>query len=328
VPSSPQGPVAADAARPDPTNPLGHLSVVICTRNRPDKIGQAVASVLACEHPDFDVTVVDQSTTDATGEVLAPIVERDPRLRYHRVDEVGLSRAYNTGVRLTDGDVIAFTDDDCLVPSDWLTTITAALAAEPDADLLYGRVTPLMTDAEPGLTPYLDITKPARLSRHDGFRVFGMGANFAARRRLFDAIGGFDEVLGGGGPLRSSQDFDLAYRAYRAGHVITLRPEVWLQHDGRREAEDWPTLLRNYGVGDGAFYSKHVRCRDPYAAWLLARKVVEGGSKRLLKRAIGRAHGRDEYTRGVVQGVREGLRFTVDRDDRLYGEPRQASTPA
>ena len=36
----------------------------------------------------------------------------------------------------------------------------------------------------------------------------------------------FDEVLGGGGPLRSSQDYDLAYRAYQAGGVILLRPEV------------------------------------------------------------------------------------------------------
>lgn len=322
VPSSSPRPAGDTDASPT-LEPVGHVSVVICTRNRPDKIGQAVASVLACDHPDFDLTIIDQSTTDATGEVVAPIAERDPRVHYHHVDQAGLSRAYNTGVRLTDGDVIAFTDDDCLVPRDWLAAITAAFAAEPDADLLYGRVVPLATDPQPELTPLLDITKPERLSRRDGFRVFGMGANFAARRRLFETIGGFDEVLGGGGPLRSSQDFDLAYRAYREGRVITLRPEVRLQHDGRREIADWPTLLRNYGVGDGAFYSKHVRCRDPYAAWLLARKIVEGGAKRLVKRVIGRASGHDEYTRGIVQGVREGFGFTVDRDARLYGSPRR-----
>ena len=44
-----------------------------------------------------------------------------------------------------------------------------------------------------------------------------MGANFAARRRLFDRAGYFDEMLGGGGPLWSSQDYDLAYRAYQVG---------------------------------------------------------------------------------------------------------------
>ena len=35
--------------------------------------------------------------------------------------------------------------------------------------------------------------------------------------------------------------------------------------------EDWPALLTAYGFGDGAFYSKHVRCRDPYAVWLAAK---------------------------------------------------------
>ena len=307
----------------EPSQP-GHVAVVICTRNRPDKIGQAVASVLACEHPDFDVTIVDQSTSDATAAVITPMAEQDGRLRYFHVDEAGLSRAYNTGVRLTTGDVIAFTDDDCIVPPDWLTRITAAFAADPEGDLLYGQVVALAGDAEPGLTPYLEINKPERLSRKSGFKVFGMGANFAARRRLFESIGGFDEVLGGGGPLRSSQDFDLAYRAYRAGRIILLRPEVRLQHDGRRESEDWPTLLRNYGVGDGAFYSKHVRCRDGYALWLLSQKLVIGGSRRLAKRALGRASGRDEYTRGIVQGVRDGMKFDVRRDERLYGEPRDS----
>ena len=316
--------VPSSAPSAEPSRP-SHVAVVICTRNRPDKIGQAISSVLACDHPDFDVTIVDQSTTDATAAVVEPMAQRDSRLRYFHVSEAGLSRAYNTGVRLTTGEVIAFTDDDCIVPSDWLTSISAALAADPEGDLLYGRVVPISGASEPELTPYLDIPKAERLSRKDGFKVFGMGANFAARRRLFDAIGGFDEVLGGGGPLRSSQDFDLAYRAYRAGRVILLRPDVWLQHDGRREAEDWPTLLRNYGIGDGAFYSKHVRCLDAYALWLLTDKLVVGGARRLAKRALGRVNGKDEYTRGIVQGVRNGMRFTVRRPERLYGSPRHPS---
>ncbi len=65
-----------------------------------------------------------------------------------------------------------------------------------------------------------------------------MGADFAARRRLFDRAGYFDEMLGGGGPLWSSQDYDFAYRTYKAGGVILLRPEVYVRHDGRREDEE------------------------------------------------------------------------------------------
>jgi glycosyltransferase involved in cell wall biosynthesis len=297
------------------------VSAVMCTRNRPDKIRQAVTSVLANDHPDFDLTIIDQSTTDETREALADLIETDSRLAYVHTVEAGLSRAYNTGVGRTTGDVIAFTDDDCIAPTDWLTTIVAAFDADDEADLLYGQVVPARLDDDSAvLTPLLVIDHPERLGRGHGFRVFGMGANFAARRRLFDRIGGFDEILGGGGPLKSSQDYDLAYRTYKAGSVIALRPEVAIRHDGRREHADWPALLKNYGVGDGAFYAKHVRCRDPYALWLLARRVVVGYAKYAVKWALRRKPEEGPYLAGILVGVRDSFGFGVDRRTKLYVE--------
>jgi glycosyltransferase involved in cell wall biosynthesis len=308
----------AQVENPSEPRTTPEISVVMCTRNRPDKIGAAVESVLANRHQSFDLTIVDQSTTPATGTILELIAEGDPRLTYIHVDEPGLSRAYNTGIRRSTGEIIAFTDDDCLVPTDWLSLIQRAFAEEPTGDLLYGQVVEKPTVSRYGaVTPALRFEKAERLSRTDGFRVIGMGANFAARRRLFTAIGGFDEVLGGGGPLRSSQDFDLAYRTYLSGSVILLRPEVTLLHDGLREPEDWPAVLRNYGVGDGAFYSKHIRCGDAYAFFLLVRQVSRSGSRIALKTVLKRDHQRD-YFLGIFAGVRDGFKFKVDRRNRRY----------
>jgi glycosyltransferase involved in cell wall biosynthesis len=278
-----------------------------------------VASVLANTYPTFDLTVIDQSTTDATQAALQPLASADSRLHYIRVNVPGLSRAYNTAISGTHGEILAFTDDDCLVPEDWMMAIIRAFAADGEADLLYGRVLPASTDGDDaGLTPWLDIPRAERLSRKDGFKVFGMGANFAARRRLFSRVGGFDEILGGGAPLRSSQDFDLAYRAYCAGSVILLRPEIYALHNGRRAHEEWPALLRNYGIGDGAFYSKHVRCRDPFAMWLLARQVGEYGARYLAKYLLRRNPWELPYIKSIFVGIREGFRFDVDRRARLY----------
>lgn len=298
------------------------VSVVICTRNRGAKIGTAVASVLAQDHPSFDLTVIDQSTDDGSEEAVKPLMAADGRLRYFRVDEVGLSRAYNNGIRRTTGTILAFTDDDCIVAPDWLSTIVAAFEGEPDGDLLYGRVVPFDEPAHGDhLTPVLDITKPERLSKSDGFKVFGMGANFAARRRLFDRIGGFDEILGGGGALRSSQDYDMTYRAYKAGLVTLLRPEVMLRHDGRREQEDWPALLVAYGTGDGAFYMKHARCRDPYAMWIMSKRFSVATAKWVVKRYVLRRSPRDlNYIKGFIAGMRGSFKFGVDRRARLYVE--------
>jgi glycosyltransferase involved in cell wall biosynthesis len=298
-----------------------HISTVICTRNREDKIGTAIQSVLANDYASFDLTVIDQSTTDATRQVVEPLAAADPRLRYVHVDEAGLSRAYNNGIGRTTGEIIAFTDDDCIVATDWLTTIAGAFASEPDGELLYGQVVAAgETPDDVAGTPALEIPVAQRLSRHDGFKVFGMGANFAARRTLFRSIGGFDTVLGGGGALRSSQDYDLAYRAYRGGHVILLRPEVTLRHDGRREAEDWPALSVAYGTGDGAFYTKHIRCGDPFALWLLSKQLVGTTAKWVVKTLLGRRPASMHYVRGILVGIRGSFKFKVDRATRMYVE--------
>ncbi len=295
------------------------VDVVICTRNRSENIESAVSSVLNNTYPTFHLTVIDQSTTDATELVLRPIVEADPRLRYVHVDEAGLSRAYNTGIRMTTAEILAFTDDDCLVPTNWVASIAAAFEAEPDGDLLYGNVVAFEPGSESGLTPTLFVERPERLSRKDGFRVFGMGANFAARRRLFTSVGGFDEVLGGGGPLRSSQDFDLAYRVFQNDSVILLRPEVTIRHDGRREPDQWPALLKAYGTGDGAFYMKHVRCRDMYATRLLAKRLVEVIAKIVVKWVVRRSKPAEiYYLQGMISGMRGSFGFKVDAARRLY----------
>ena len=158
-----------------------HLSAVICTRNRPDKIGNAVASVLANDHTDFDLTVIDQSTTDATERCWPRSRPADPRLRYIHTAEAGLSRAYNTGVRRTTGDVIAFTDDDCVVPTDWLTSVANAFAAEPDGDLLYGRVVPLGSGNDDAVLTPLPRHPEAR-SAEPGRRVQGLRHGRQLRR--------------------------------------------------------------------------------------------------------------------------------------------------
>ena len=300
---------------------MPHVSVVICTRNRDDKIGSAVASVLANEYPSFDLTVIDQSTTDATQLAVRDVAAGDARLRYLHSTEPGLSRAYNNGIRCSRGEILAFTDDDCIAPPDWLSNVVAAFLADPDGDLLYGAVVAAGDAVEDTfLTPQLRIETPRRLSRQDGFEVFGMGANFAARSRLFERIGVFDEMLGGGGPLWSSQDSDLTYRAYHAGSVILLRPEVVIRHDGRRERKDWPALLLAYGSGDGAFYTKHVRCLDPYATWLLARRLTRSAARWIYKLVVMRTSNEWPYFKGLVRGIRGSFRFGVDRSRRIYIE--------
>jgi glycosyltransferase involved in cell wall biosynthesis len=291
---------------------------VICTRNRPDLIGNAVNSVLANDYPSFDLLVVDQSDDERTGEVVRGLMPEHPNLRYLHTAPPGLSRAYNVGVRETSADLLAFTDDDCVAPQNWIASIVAEFDADQDADMLYGQVLQPADLADcRDLIPTLAIPIRRRLSHRDGFQIYGMGANFAARRRLFERIGGFDEILGGGGPLKSSQDFDFQYRAYLGGAVILLSPGVNVDHYGIRTREQWPATLRNYGFGDGAFYFKHVRCGDLHATSLLLRRLVRMAAREALN-PIRRKPTMSPYLWSALAGIRESLRFPVDRQRRIY----------
>jgi glycosyltransferase involved in cell wall biosynthesis len=296
----------------------------MCTRNRADLVGRAVGSVLANDHPDFDLLVVDQSTDDGTERALDCYLG-DGRLRYLHVQKPGLSAAYNRGIRETSAPVIAFTDDDCVAPTHWLRAIESAFECHKDIDLLYGQTLAAKEMAgQEGFIPDLVFKNDEVLGKGHKFRIYGMGANFAIRRRLFDCIGGFDEALGGGGPLRSSQDFDYQYRAYKAGALTLLCPDVWVDHYGIRVGKAWQDTLSAYGHGDGAFYFKHVRCGDLEATALLARVLLRGSVRELLN-PIRKRGSRWAYLRGCLEGIRNSMRFAVDRRTRLYKLAEKAS---
>lgn len=308
------------------------ISVVICTRDRADLIANAIESVAACDYPAFDLSVMDQSTNTDTEEVVARLrteLAHRCAIHYHHLDQAGLSRAYNAGFRVTDAPVVACTDDDVVVPRDWLTNTAAAFDDDAGVGLLYGQVlvpASLAHAPEGTIVPSLVWSDRERLheSKHN-FKVWGMGANMAIRRVAMDKVGGFDEIMGGGAPLRSSQDFDFALRMYRAGYAVLLDPDVRVDHYGARTADQWPGTLVAYGIGDGAFFGKHMRCRDMLVSWLFVRKVARLLAKSCYDAA--RSHRLpklDDYGTNLFTGLKQGARYDVDRTTRLYAENDRA----
>jgi GT2 family glycosyltransferase len=305
---------------------------VICTRDRADLIGQAVTSVVDCDHDGIDLHVMDQSTDDGTERVVSALgAQHSERttIVYHHLEVAGLSRAYNAAFQATTSQVVACTDDDVIVHRDWIRTIERAFAADDRLGALYGQVIcpESLRDVGPEMiVPALTWTERQRLFHADrNYKVWGMGANMAIRRKAFDAIGGFDELMGGGAPLRSSQDYDFSLRMYRRGWAVLLDPEVRVDHYGARRADQWSATEHAYGIGDGAFYGKHVRCRDLMALRMLL-KVM---SQCVAKSAYHSIRQRkvvplSVYTKSLVKGLRDGARFDVDRDQRLYVENARA----
>jgi GT2 family glycosyltransferase len=293
------------------------IACVMCTVGRHDTIARAAGSVLANAYDNFEVIVVDQSADTLTRDALEPLMG-DSRLRYIHTDRKGLSRAYNIGIAATTAPIIAFTDDDCVADAGWLAATALVFAQYPDVDMLYGQTLAPLDGDPASVVPGLSFAEPKILGHGHARPIIGMGANFALRRSLIERVGPFDETLGGGAPLRSSQDFDFQYRAYRAGALIRLSPEVKVDHYGARtRGEQWPRTLEAYGIGDGAFYWKHVRCGDLTALRLMTQRM----SKLLLREMVNPLRRRSSHWPYLVacwRGLRESMKFEVDRKSRLY----------
>ena len=115
------------------------LSVVICTRDRPDTLGQALERVAECDYPEFDVHVMDQSTNTLTRDIVRDLAQRFAgkcAIVYHHLEKAGLSRAYNLGMQAVTAEIVACTDDDVIVPKDWAAQIAKPFADDPGLGLL------------------------------------------------------------------------------------------------------------------------------------------------------------------------------------------------
>ncbi len=210
----------------------------------------------------MEVIVVDNGSTDGTRLVVAQFAEGDPGcFQYIFEGRPGRSRALNAGIERARGEVVAFTDDDCLVDAGWIGAIAtefqndAALAGLGGSVQLFNQSDYPVSIRTDGERAAIDSAKAAMYKL--------IGCNVAFRRRVLESVGAFDPVLGVGGRFGSAEDLDLFYRVYRTGEKLAYVPAVVLHHNhGRRAPGDVAHLNRAYIRGRGAFYCKHILSGD------------------------------------------------------------------
>lgn len=238
------------------------VSAVVCTRNRASSIGDAVGSLLACDHPSFEVVVIDQSTDDATVAALRAFGS-DPRLRVVSTQTKGLGLARNVGLDCAVGRIVAFTDDDCVVPPDWLTVMERAFDVDESIGVVFCNVVAAAHDHDAGFIP--DYVRHGDVLVRSFLRKLtarGIGAGLAVRRDEVLAMGGFDASLGAGARFSSCEDRDVAIRAIASGLAVYETAATAVVHAGFRTWQEGRELTERDWFGSGAAYSKIVSCRQ------------------------------------------------------------------
>ncbi|MFV9503315.1 MAG: glycosyltransferase family 2 protein [Oscillochloridaceae bacterium umkhey_bin13] len=264
------------------------VDLIIPTRNRPDLIGTALQSVRDLRGVDVTIWVVDQSDDERTRQVVEAHAATDPRLRYIHTQPRGISAARNLGISLGTAPYVLFTDDDCRVEPGWAQAMVAAFAT-PQIWAVFGRILPDHTDGQHTVDrlPGLDLatklnTDPALYQRNRFNLSFGHGASMGLRRSSWGQLGGFDEALGVGGPLRSWEDRDFGYRILTQGYQIAYTPHALLYH---RQWRSWPEVrrsLHNYAIGTGAAAGKHLRYGDLGGLVLLGEWLFSQGLRQVV----------------------------------------------
>ena len=289
------------AARPG----APRLSVLVPTRGRPALAADCARSILAQDHPSFELLVLDQTEGSAGAAAMAAVEDRQRRLRHVPLTSVGRSRALNAGLRLARGEVWVMTDDDCEPTPGWLRALDAEVRAAGPRAAIVGRVLP--GPAGPGMAvppATLDEPEPADYAgRVDRDLVY---PNFAVPRHAFDEVGPFDERLGIGTSIPGGEDNDFGYRLLRHGWRILYRPGPVVVHLAWRTAAERLALKRAYGIGQGGFYAKHLARADAWIAWRCAKDLAR--TARAAAGAALRGHGAD--ARGHVlffEGMLAGM---------------------
>ncbi|MER5735502.1 MULTISPECIES: glycosyltransferase [unclassified Streptomyces] len=273
------------AAEPEPPRPAPPASVVVATRERPDSLARALDSLLAQDHPDHELIVVDNAPrTTATHDL---VTRKYPgRVRYVREDRPGLAAAHNAGVAAAGGEVLAFTDDDVIADPRWLSALAAPFAADPGLGCVTGLILParLTTPAQVLLESHGGFAKGFAPRLYDPARPpadeplfpftagsFGSGANMAFRASALRRAGGFDPATGTGTAARGGDDLYAFVAVLAAGHRLRYTPDALVWHHHRETWRDLENQAYGYGAGLTAYLTATLLRRPALLPALLAR---------------------------------------------------------
>lgn len=188
------------------------VSVIIPVYNGEKYLAEAIENVKNQHYQPLEIIVIDDGSTDNTAEIAA---EFKDSIRYIYQKNSGPSAARNCGIKMANGDVIAFLDVDDIWSDDKLKLQVGYLANNPSLEIVQGliqqmRLSELTANNQPIFEP---VYKP--------YNYINLGSAIY-RKSVFDKIGFFDETL------NYAEDVDLFIRAWENGISKVLIDQVML----------------------------------------------------------------------------------------------------
>ena len=257
------------------------ISVILCTYNRDKYIYNVLRSVAENDlpHDQYEIVLVNNNSTDHTEQECQRFQADYPDIRFRYCVETnqGLSHARNRGIRESQGDLLAYVDDDATVNREYLRTYADFFAATPDAVAAGGPILPRYETEEPSwMSHYTRQLITGKLYLGDKPRPFARGAypgggNSCYRKSVFDTIGLFNVELGRkGNSLIGAEEKDLYDTMTSRGMHFYYLPTAILYHiiPPQKLTQDYFDRL-THGIGVSERYRTQQISKRKYRKRLL-----------------------------------------------------------
>ncbi|MCP9934472.1 glycosyltransferase [Cyanobium sp. Candia 9D4] len=292
------------------------VSVVICTRDRPQELQRCLATLPQQTYPPREIIVVDNASKHQRTRAVA----MEAGVIYLREDRPGLDFARNTGASYATSQIVAYTDDDVILHPNWLEGLVSAFD-DPRIGAVTGLVLPaeLATEAQLHFETYWSFGQgynrkdfhPNAFAACD-IEIFpawkvGAGASMAFRRDMFDRVGYFDTRLDAG-QAGCSGDSEFWYRLLAKGFSCRYEPSSVAFHFHRRTMEGLSSQIFQYMRGHATAllvqYERTGIASNRSQAFL---RMPWWYCQRIVKRLRGRASAQDRFLKEEILGYLAGI---------------------
>lgn len=230
-------------------DPAPKISVIICTYKGSATLVECLNSVTTLDYPDYEVILVN----DGKDLRVADLADHYDSVRQVSTEHVGLSAARNLGATAAKGEILVYTDDDCIAEADWLRWIAAQFQGENPPGCVGG----------PNIPPAPENRRQARIAAAPGGPAHVLlsdrraehlpGCNLAVRKAVYDEVGGFDPVFRAAG-----DDVDFCWRVLDAGHDLAFHPAAFVWHHRRFSLAAYLRQQFGYGRAEALLMPRHT----------------------------------------------------------------------
>ena len=219
------------------------VSVIVPVYNRPDQLEGLLDSFDKMRGTlPREIIIVDDRSTENVPQVLEKWSRKKHgfQARFIRMNKNGgPAKARNRGIKKSSGDLLAFTDSDCIVEPYWIHHLVKSMKENRKVVGMGGRVLPLGKDIFSKYYTYHRILEPPES------RIYLVTANCIYHRKEVVDVGGFVEDI----PKPGGEDVGLSFKLYKRGYRFGFCEEAVIFHDYRASMRDFSKTFFNYGVG-------------------------------------------------------------------------------